>query len=215
MSFKNTVSFVFLFSGFALSLSADASQDLTSPSQKTAFEEGRKSSAFQTPLNDPSSKVSSFQKKPDFFEKKFQPASSSFGKEALGFDKKIDNGASSSFNKSASIESKSYSVKSSDLGKESSLQKKDSDLLKKGSAGFDKSFESKSYEGPENPQSQHQKEIREILKQKGGDGKSGDAPLSIDEVKQIVNRDSHRIPPQSPRVDVPKESAIDSRTSTR
>ncbi len=177
-------------------------------------EQGQKANGFDSAFVDKTSQNSAFQKKSELFNKKFETSSTSFGKSARGFDTKFESSSlSSSLNKSYPIESKGYAVKSSDLGKESTLQKKSSDLLEKGSAGLDKKFETKAYEGPETPQAQ--KEIRELLKQKGGDGKSGDKPLSIEEIKQIVNRDSHLVSPNTPTVEVPKESAIDSRTSNR
>jgi hypothetical protein len=144
-------------------------------------------------------------------EKTFETHSSSFGKEALGFEKKFET-PEASFNKTYPMQSKSYEVKSSDLGKSSSLQNKQSDLTDKNTSGLDKKFETKAYEGPETPQAN--REISDILRQKGGDPKAGDRPLTIQEVKQIVNRDSHRVEPKTPRVEVPKESAKDSEHST-
>ncbi len=151
-------------------------------------------------------------KKPALGDKSFETHSATFGKEsALGFEKKYET-SESSFNKTFPMQSKSYDVKSSDLGKESSLQQKESDLAQKNSSGLDKTFEVKTYEGPETPQAN--REISDLLKQKGGDPKAGDRPLTIKEIKEIVNRDSHLVDPNARRVEAPKESAKGSGHST-
>ncbi len=203
-----------LYLYFGLFLFARTEDQAVLSQEKRAVEQEKKAQGFDSSFLSKSNREGDFGKKSELFDKKFETSPSpSFGKSATGFEKKFETSTSSPFNKSYPIESKSFTVKSAELGKESSFQKKSSDLMQKGSAGFDKQFETRAYNGPETPQAQ--KEIRELLKQKGGNSKSGDRPLSIEEVKEIVNRDVHRIPPETRSVEVSKESAIDSNTSNR
>ncbi len=212
LSFQLRKASLYLY--FGLFLFARAEDQSVANKEKKAVEQGQKAQGFDSSFSSKSNREGDYGKESEFLNKKFKAStSSSFDKSATGFEKKFETSTSSPFNKSYPIESKSFTVKSADLGKESSFQKKSSDLIQKGSAGFDKTFETKAYNGPETPQAQ--KEIRELLKQKGGDAKSGDRPLSIEEVKEIVNRDIHRIPSETRSVEVPKESAIDSNTSNR
>lgn len=164
--------------------------------EKKESEEGvpaieKKNSDFGKTFEKKETSPLGFDQKNSFLDKKFEVKESNLIKPNSSFDKKFET-QDADFKKSFSFENKSFPPKSAELTQKTTLTEKTTDLNdRKASDLNDKTFEAKAYEGRETPQAQ--KEIRELLKQKSGNSKEGDRPLTIDEIKQIVNRDGRII----------------------
>lgn len=161
------------------------------PSSETPLSVEKRATGFEKTFGKESSQPPGFKEKSLFTEKKFEVQSATLGKSNAEFNKKFDT-KEAELKKSFAFESKSFPIKSAELHQKSTLAEKETELTQKKTSDFTKTFETKAYEGRETPQAQ--REIRELLKQKSGSAQEGDRPLTMEEVKQIVNRDGHITP---------------------